>query len=369
MLGEFTLLFQCQNEPDREQIRLRFGQEGIGLTITQAPSAWSRRLRWPSGAPRWALVALDGLSTVEGEVIPDVETLLRKFTDAHIPTNLHRVESFLKANPDHLMSLAQIAGYFRMQAYAHWEHRRGSMTFVGREPSKPSEDERRCWKNYLKVLGQVLEHPLGTCPILLNRCSPFYFSVKAPQGLPKQWVASWEEDLPEEFGATDLARLVLPRLEADLARRPSDTALWDSWITFSDLLGKCPSELIPRLTPSPAASVGSWPPSNVLQMATDHLLRGERWLELVELLRPQWEADLANTRAKRKRPFTSPVANGNWNSGLARGLLEAYLHLGRIAEADRILNSSKTAILLGDLLLKAKQLGHEAWVQKWTPAN
>jgi hypothetical protein len=107
--------------------------------------------------------------------------------------------------------------------------------------------------------------------------------------------------------------------------------------------------------------------------ASSSLARQDRWQDLADLLQPHWLAWQAEQ--ERISSAEDPGVRGNripgWNWALARPLLEACLHLGRIQKGDTILETLRQAgqlpnpAELADLCRLAQGMGAEAWARKW----
>lgn len=360
-----VLLVQGQTQAPREPgeaplTRAAFARpfRRLGMTfgLQPAPPAWRQLLGWTGAQPRWALVDAQGQVLLQGDRLPAAERFMADYLAQGLPVDLDRVLAFRQDHPEHLGALAAEVRIRGTIAWAHQAERRASST-----PGRLDGAETEAWRAYVRTVESLLQEPMGTTPGLLRTAQ-----VQVPG--PEDWGA--------EAGAQGLDALavrLLPRLEADLARRPSDQDLWWLWLAFAPYQGRSMAALLQDLAPSPMTPSGAWPAHGVLVAGASSLREAERWQEVVDLLLPRWQAGAA---AVQQQLLAKPGArygfSQNWSWELTRPLLEALLHLGQAQDADTILETLETAggrrpgaMALRPLCDLARDLGLDSWARRW----
>jgi hypothetical protein len=377
---EFHLLYQHQAPTFGAWSYTRtFRQQGIGVALLHLPEGGNPDPAWPEQAPRWAMLNPGGEVILQGRILPDPGALIRTFGEAHVPTWTQDAERFRRDHPDNLASLAYLAGVYQGQAHAFWEERLPTRYPPPKPTAEMGDQERTCWRDYFQALQSLMEDPLGTHPSLLQKAAPYALVVHWDglddlQTLPGEDRSRLREqsrrELPKDLGLEGLATRLLPRLEAELVRRPSAAALWDSWIALAAVVGRSPNDLVSSIEPSPEAIPGSWPNARVLLRLCQDQKRWERWGEVLDLLGPFWKTEQAR-KASAIEVGRSPqgVSFEGWNGRLTHILLEACLHLGDLPEAEKIIGAlasgGASADDVEDLQPLASVLGHGEWARKW----
>ncbi len=372
---EFRLIHQDQDLPagDRAFIRA-FRQEGIGVSMQRVESGRTG-LGWPERTPRWALLDASSKVVLEGTALPTPGALIQAFRETHVRTWTEDAERFNQSHPGHLTSLAYLAGVRQGQAHAYWEARLPGRPSVEVPAPEMGDRERTCWRSYFQALEAMLEDPLGTHPGLLQMAAPYALVIPGggadepgsfpPEAKPRREPSP--QTLPDNLGVKALAARLLPRIESALVHRPSDAALWESWMALGSVLDRSPADLVRSIDPSPVAGAGAWPDGRVLLRLCQDQRRRERWGEIVDMLMPVWT--LEQGRRSRDGAGAQGASPGAWNGRLGHLLIEACLHLGTLTEAEKVIQASdsKDTPLDGvvDLQSLAGSLGHGAWAARW----
>lgn len=292
-----------------------FTASGMEVGIQEAPGAWARRLSWQGSSPRWALV--DGLGTVwaKGTRLGGGREVLAAWSATGQPTGFEALAVFRREHPGHLEALAEEV---RLRGNA-W-----SAAVRNPAPGEGAEGGLSAWSAYASALEELLADPFGTLPDVLRRAG-----ITFPER-------------GEGAAMAALAHRVLPRLEADLARRPGDGDLWRVWLGFAALLERFPTGLLENLAPSPMRGLDAWPPEGVLAKAAEDLQSQGRWTELAALLMPCLERRRSAADAQLRGPGgrAGRECRAHWPWDLAGPLLEALVRLGRMREAQEMLGSA-----------------------------
>ena len=275
LLGYDRLVFHQGQQPIEEQTQeydQPFRKQGMEAGLQPAPASWAKRLGWPQGSPRWAMVDARGHVLLQGERLPSGADLLAAYRAQGLPMDLERVAAFRQEHPEHLGALAIEV---RLRGTIAWAHH--SERCADQAPDQSmGGPERDAWSRYFAVLERLLDDPLGSCPGLM-RTAQVHFPTR--------------EELGKEvgdLGVESLSRRLLPRLESRLAKRPSDTDTWWLWLMFSSQVDRPLAPLLDSLAPSPLAPPLAWPPQEILTPAAEGLRRQERWQDLADLLQPRW---------------------------------------------------------------------------------
>jgi len=329
-----------------------FHKQGMSVWLQPVPCSWANRLGWRAGLAQWALLDCQGKLLLQGERLPGREELLAAYLTLGQPTALDKASCFVRGHPE---SLAAQAAETKLRGTIAWAHL--SERQHRNDRSAPDGAELAAWQAYFAVLEQLMADPLGTTPESLRRAQ---VRVPPPENLSKHGAI---------IGAESLAQRILPRLEADLAHRPSDMGLWRVWLALAAHLDRPLMAMLDTLAPSPLAPPQVWPPDELLAQAADGLMRQSRWSEVVDLLQGRRRARLAmvqpflGSRNLKEQQCYRPA----WPWELTCPLLEALLRLGRTLEAAEILEAlAAEGNRLGSDELKtldgvAKELGQQFW--------
>lgn len=372
---EFRLIHQDQDLPsgDRPFIRA-FRQEGIGVSM-QRFERGRTGLVWPERVPRWALLDASNKVVLEGTALPTPGALIQALRETHVRTWTEDAERFNQSHPGHLASLAYLAGVRQGQAHAYWEARLPGRLSVEAPVAEMGDRERTCWQSYFQLLEAMFEDPLGTHPGLLQMAAPYALVIPGggsdeaasspPEAKPRREPSS--QTLPDNLGVKALAARLLLRIESALAHRPSDAALWESWMALGSVLDRSPADLVRSIDPSPSAGAGAWPDGRVLLRLCQDQRRREHWGVIVDLLMPVWTFE--QSRRSRYGAGAQGASPAAWNGRLGHMLIEACLHQGALTEAEKVIQASdaKDSPLDGgvDLQSLAVSLGHGAWAERW----
>jgi hypothetical protein len=341
--------------PTRAAYARPFRRLGMTLGLQLAPPAWRRLLGWNGTQPRWALVDGQGQILLQGEQLPAPEPLMADYRARGLPVDLDQVLTFRQDHPEHLGALAAEVRIRGVIASAHRAERWASAT-----SERLGGAETEAWQAYVRAMESLLQDPMGTCPGLLRTAQ---VQVPGPD--------AWEAEAGSQ-GLDALAARLLPRLEADLARRPSGQELWWLWLAFAPYQGRSMAALLEAMAPSPVTPSGAWPSHGILAAGAASLRNAERWQEVVDLLQPRWRERAAAFQQQQARPGARYGFSLDWSWELTRPLLEALLHLGQTQDADAILEALDAAggrrpgaQALRPLCDLARELGLDSWARRW----
>lgn len=266
--------------------------------------------------------------------------------------------------PDGLATVLESAGEHSsvafLKRFRSWSAKDGGGATPEQDPGAEG-GQAAAWEAYAAVLAELLLDPLGTLPEALRRAE-----IHVPGQAKKN-----RRTLPS--GMEALARRVMPCLEAELTRWPTDKELWRVWLSLAPHLEQFPLALLERLAPSPTRPPEAWPPEGVLEQAAAGLKAQCRWGELAGLLLPHLEQrrkvvdDLLQTRNGK----AMQGCRMDWSWELAEPLLEALVHQGQTREADAMM---ELMVKAGDhpgphalfwLSGMADEAGESAFSQKW----
>jgi len=331
-LGHELVVFY-QGQKDEEHLQPWrydpiFRKQGMTAGLYPVPISWVRRLGWAGPGPRWALVDARGRVLLQGEWLPKEGELFTACQAKGLANPLDRVEAFRKEHPAHLGALAAEARIREVIARAHLSGRQVRPT-AGLGRNRLDGTEIAAWQAYFAVLQTLLEDPMGTCHEPLRR---------AQVRLPAPAELSWDDG---PTGAGALAQRLLPRLESDLARRPSDPELWQVWLTLAAHVDRPLAPLLDRLAPSPLAPPGAWPPDDLLAQVAESLKCQARWQDLADLLLRRWKArmEMVERFQQAGRPAKGNGSHPAWSWQWTRPLLEALQQLGRTRQADEMMEA------------------------------
>lgn len=326
MLGTELRVFY-EGQPDlNERLTwmkcLPFRKDGISIDIWPVPLSWQKHLGWSNSDPRWAMVNADGQVILHGRELPSGERLLELFRDLHNPTALERTNEFLYEHPDHLVPLI-----FKAEVLTSIIH---AMQFnqdcIRALNKKDLCEEGEIARSELRALfRRIINDPLSTCPSLLERYALTF---------PKRMLNSGESD-PED---QNLARGMMVRLEDSLSRWPNQPILWQAWSVFASYRVDSPIAFLASLHPSPTRQNDPWPSKEILAIVGENLRSLDRWQDLADLLQP-WvlgELGMARNRANYHGSFGELSSYAVSSGKLKDLLLEAYIHLGRDKDADKL---------------------------------
>ena len=342
---------------EQERCAQPFWDLGMDVALKEATESWLRFLGWAGSSPRWALVDVQGRILLQGEALPRGGDLVAVYQRLGLPSERERVAAFLQDHPDHLGALAHALTVQQAIAMA-----RARVRIEKRSPwdglPEMGTEERAAWQNYFECLERLLDDPLSLCPGPLRAASGF----PSPALLGKEGASL----------GTEVARRCLPRVEAALARRPSDRELWQFWLLLAPHLERRLTDVLYTLAPSPLVPLEAWPPRDLLARAAEELRHQNRWQDLVDLLQPRRKA--AAARVEQLRRIGDPEVEAGchtWAWNETRPLLEAYLRLGKGREADAILDgmaasdSPPNPYEMASLARIAEEQGDASWARKW----
>ncbi|MBK7293849.1 MAG: hypothetical protein IPI84_08760 [Holophagaceae bacterium] len=236
--------------------------------------------------PRWAVFQGNSVVVSHGEEAPDPVRLVLEL-QAVAPSRLQILDAFIRRNPEHLDARRDRFGLLRS--------RMPSPTLEGR----------------LREDGAKTQMALDFGP-----------------------EAEWISDLA---GWQDLARRVVPDLEAALRRWPSDRTLWQAWVSWSAFLPNPPSvvgfaDSLPIFGPRSNWKLGL--PAVALRAAVADFRKGRRFDAMADWFQDAWSEIVTGVP---DQTGSTPVAS-EAEEAIVQGYREALKHLGREAElleADR----------------------------------
>ncbi|BDU77972.1 hypothetical protein METESE_29300 [Mesoterricola sediminis] len=341
------------------------------VEVLEASNPWRKVLGWDGRSPQWAVATAEGRVLLAGRRLPTDGDLLAALRMEGFPTEADRAQARLRAHPELVIPIAQMTKTLGTRAEALLDARydaRRSLPFprtaeemeVWNAPPAMEPEEVEAWGAKIAALHRLFEDPLATYPQVLYQAS---LSLPDPNDMPA--------DLRSR--AAELARVTLPCIEAALARRPTDSALWRAWLDLARYGERPLLEVVGALVPSPVAPVAAFPPTDVLAPMAEALGARGQWKVLADLLGARLEAGDGQGEAKGpadadpasrdRRPFRSA-------RNLSLRLAEACLHLGDTQKADTILRALKgdgeeDASEFWPLVRLARELGQDAFADRW----
>lgn len=356
-------LLLYQQEPNRASVLLSdLYSHGFPIFQQQATKPWQRFLGWTDTQPHWALLGPDGsvIFNQSGN-FPGAEALLSQFKQTDMPTPLEAVQAFLKENPDHAAGLQALAELERMAAQEGLTQLARETHQNPLEQSESTPETLRLLADYAETLKRFLGTPYGLVPfpmISWNAIWPRFYGPNAELALNSGIFRS-------------VANETLPRIEADLARRPHDRQLWLAWTSLAPYAQRPFKPLLESLEPGPEDPKNPWPPREVQTQYVGMLLEGRQWFALEAFLAPRWRTfreemtNLVAVNSTQGRVY-NPDA---WENVLLP-LAQANLHQGKPDEVDALLQSwIQLNLRLGPMTTlrdAAKELGYTEQVTAWS---
>lgn len=315
-------------DPDLLPLGLHFlaaapGSALAGTVPTRTP--------FPPGKTAWALLGPGGVAG-EGTGLPSAQDLQDAFDATACRPRLEALRTFALAQPQRLDAAALL-----LQEMAR-EGERATRRALGNEPlplqptgqreaRRPREnhadlgeaDDEALWAGYRDLLAQRLPELLPVAG-----CLPVPPGSLVPDCL-------WASPLLRAA-----ARDLLAPVEAALAQRPTDAALWALWNALHTAAdGHDLAALLASLQPSPLTPPGAFPPPGLRTASLREAREQGNWKALVAQAGPACQALLEAARTDRG---ASPLTEAAWED-LAEPLLEGLVRLHELTEADRLLKS------------------------------
>jgi AraC-like DNA-binding protein len=248
-------------------------------------------------------------------------------------------------------------------------------------PELATEADERIWRDYCNEFQRFLEGALWQAGAPADAGS-MMISI-GPSASGGRIVSAWGIYSPT--ARTAYARAAA-KTEAALERQPTSMALWDLWVTFKKCRAGLPmKELLAKLQPSPTVAAANWPPPSIRQAYIRACREDGDWQSIQDLVEPSWEQILSTAQlmnqaglAQRLRERTGDTSinigsvagfsQGFWTSG-GEAYLESFLRRGRLADAERMMNSWESNSGWPGAFLSAaaiaEKLGYDSPARAW----
>jgi len=313
---------------------------------------------WSKGNKHWALINTDRRVLGSGQGLPTAEDIDQAFERSKIEPPVAPLRRFVSERPGHLearfyllMELKRLADYrasyakgellgnFRWLSRSQFEksvegwNRNGKLT-------KKVEEDQTIWDEYTALLSQTL-------PLLMESAQ-----------YPAPDILFGNTNLAFSKSVRDVAPALIPQIEANLIRQPTDEYLWDQWASLSGCGGQRSfGDIKQAIALSPLDYPLEIPPEDTLDLLIRCYATTGNWQGIIDLYEQRWEAFRAKSGT-----FVIPP-------GLVRSLLAAYLSLGKDNEAEsvvEVLRQSPFWIVSGPLVTDtAKYCGNSALAKRW----
>lgn len=294
---------------------------GVALGWLEATEPWRRKLGWPPGERRWALVDGRGALVRQGQDLAEASDLRVLFEAAGLQPEYVRATAFLRVHPDHLG--ARLSQAERLAWILQGDGPKGGVETGAPGASWPGiPGEAEAWPGLLEAFERLLGDPLVLSPRALDILwSAFPSRARTPEAVR-----------PE---ATRIAGRFVPQLTAALARWPGEESLWRAWIALATHLDPFPLETLLQAPRSPFGERGFLPRPEILHQAALALRREQRWDDLVRLAEGSLRG--ASHEGPDPHPPAPPKPGGarRLDPTLLNLLIEGYTHLGQPEAAAR----------------------------------
>lgn len=271
---------------------------------------------WKHGT--WALLDREGKLLAQGQATEGIQAILVAVGSAGIQAPTRRLEAFLLQHPDHTQAFQALIVAHLNAATARMEKHLGPLDAAGSERSLPKAltpgEDARIWGASARLLRRLYREGLdemGAMPI--SYALPHIARHSALMG--------------------QVAKEVLPVLEARLLQVPGDFVAWEAWVRLNGMAQEKRSirSLIEQMPPLPGRPPSL--PGTVVSAFGEEARAQRNWQAIVDVLGPVWEFFLEVPA--RKAPEGSEAAKQwldyEWTQ--ASALLEARIRLDQDQEA------------------------------------
>lgn len=357
----FSLFIQFQDSIDFIEL-YGLASRGLMLITRQASPPWQLFLGWADSQPRWALVSPDGSVVLnKGGSLPSADELFQQFQATGTHTPLQSILAFLTRNPDNHSALQALtiqqkgmAGMYLIQTA-----QQASPAHSSKKDSDPLEPNPLV--AYASTLKRLLDTPYSLISLEGISLSGIWPVFNGPGS-----------DLAIKSGLfQELAEKTLPRIEAELSRRPHDRDLWSAWSSLAPMVDRPLKPLLESLEPGAEDPKNPWPPREIQAEYVKILVGEGQWAVVEKILAPQWKPyckEMAGLFLSRRSEQSGAFNPEAWQN-LLLPLAVAYLRQGNPEAADDLIQSwAKLNLRLGDLgslLSTANELGYTKYADLW----
>ena len=298
---------------------------------------------WPKDGTYWALREKSG-TLAHGPGLPSATEIHQTLQESAVEKGTDVLRRFIREHLNNMDAKLSLQHELRRVAEQKTKDRLGTMAGQDTALALSEEDDEAIWGEFTSRLN----------PLLLTLLE---------HSMPWVWVESFCESdyFIHSQKMKDVARSLLPNVEASLRRQPNNDNLWQIWSALAELEGlRRYRDLKETLVPSPSKDrISSIP----LEMSRKILVKRYRarsnWRELADVLEPYWE-----TFRDRVRSQTDWI----WEDTI-QYLLEAYIRMGKESDANSLLTAwgqspAWETVLQGAIAL-AEKCDREALAERW----
>ena len=313
------------------------------ITLDQAQSELlCEEEGWPKGETYWALRDRKAM-LAHGPGLPNENEIFQVLQNSVVEKWSETLRRFILEHPTHTDAKINLLRESIRVAEQRTKDKIGTM--AGRDPQLllDDEDDEAIWGDLSRRFKQLFLTMLDT-------------------GLPWFWTGPLCESrlFMHSNKMKDVARGLLPSVEAFLMHQPNDNSLWDIWLSMSELDGRRRyTDLKETLVLSPKEDPRLFPSMLARGRLVKHYLERSDWQALINVLESPWAVE-------RDRP----TEKNEWTwSTYQQHLLEAYLRLGKDYEADMFLTAWEQSpawetVLQGAIAL-AEKCDRDTLAERW----
>lgn len=356
------------------------------LILNQKVGAELQRLKgWSAEKPHWVMIGPDQRVHAEGSEAPTPALIFEAYGQSPLRTRASVLREFLKLNSDQSDALARLILATRSLAERRTELLLRPKPTTSVQELPPTRDRAAAPKEALtgstpgETVGEPVPDSAPAATALPARLRDEqdanvwddyaalyerfiregHWLDLAPDGSGPISMAGQLSDSAEHSPhLIALAQKLLPTVEDHLRSRPSDEGRWQVWASLRSALGEVrPSTVLQGLRPLPGAH--RWPPAAALSAFVEEAQRTGDWHQAEPVLQTSFDQNSeflhaleaaaqedasqrwntahgeTNSTAGPKVEMGNYFGFGGWNGEIAL-LVEAKLRLGKLAEADRI---------------------------------
>jgi len=310
-------------------------------------SCRAKTLHWTGDDFRWALIGGDGLVLEQGKQLPTMDELGEMIEKYSIRPPRALAEEFLKKNPHSMEALLTLGIEGIINGVSAIQDRQG-------DGDLDSGSDDAIWGTATSAWTKILNDD------------------RALFALPDFYVKNAE---PRSHTMRLASKRFLPKIEAALARSPASKPVWDSWLFWRTAGGneRDFEVFLESIEPSPMELLGSCPPAIVFAAFYDECRKGNKWPQMVKLLKEPWDRgiskQLADNAAKEKEKQKPTLVDATLGDRVGLPLIEALLNIGRRQEADETFKSWLDCgggfTNPAELIETARRLGGEMMAKEW----
>jgi hypothetical protein len=294
---------------------------------------------WPKGAKHWALIDTDRTILGGGPGLPTDKDILHAFEQSEIEHPVMPLRRFVSEHPSHmdakgflLVELKRVAEYRAMEAIElrwgakeRWFTKKGALDRLAKALAE--NEDTAIWGECAALYRQVL-------PLSMR-----YAQAKTEDNQYKNLL------LFSSMTMKDVAKELLPLVEAQMKRRPMDEFLWHQWASLSGLgEERYFGDLKNTLALSPLDDPLDLPPQKARDILLSRYGTNENWQGIIDLHEWRWEA-------MRDGVEFDIFADDKRLISVVRPLLDAYLRTGKDKEAEAVVETLVKRNPAGTMLL------------------